>query len=426
VSAAAPFDLVVHNTSEVLTVHAPPGNSSERALGPIPHGAVGVRDGKIAYLGPEAGLSKAELGEETLIIDANGGFVGPGFVDPHTHLVFAGDRSREFEQRNQGASYLEIAKSGGGIMSTVAATRAASMTELVALALPRLGRLLEHGVTSAEVKSGYGLSLPDELKMLKAIKDLSDRQPVELHATLLCAHALPTEYRAHRQAYLDLCIQQILPAVAAEGLARFCDVFAEEGAFTLEEAHQVLEAGKKLGLAPKLHTDQLTPFHGAELGAQLKAASVDHLEEVSTEGIVALAQSGVPAVLIPTATLFLHQGRFAPGRRLWDEGVPVALATNVNPGSAMSENHALTLGLACLKNGLTAAEAYWAATRGGALALRLPHHGELVEGGPADLVVFSCSSYHHLPYHLGVNHARWVVKSGRVVVDKRDLSSCNA
>jgi imidazolonepropionase len=259
--------------------------------------------------------------------------------------------------------------------------------------------------------------------MLEAIRELKAAQPVELHATLLCAHAVPSEYKAHRAAYLDLCVSQIIPAAAEQGIARFCDVFADEGAFTLAEAERVLEAGKRVGLVPRLHS---ASFGGAQLASRVGAASVDHLECISDEGIRSLADSGTPAVLIPTATLFLHQAHYAPGRRLWDAGVPVAIATNVNPGSAMSENLALTLGLACLKNGLSAAEAYWAATRGGALALRLPHLGELVEGGPADLVVFSCPSYQHLPYHLGVNHARYVVKGGRVVVNKRDMPSCNA
>jgi imidazolonepropionase len=357
-------------------------------------------------------------------VDATGGFVGPGFVDPHTHLVFAGDRSHEFELRNQGKSYQEIAEAGGGIMATVRATRVATVTELVALALPRLGRLLEHGVTCAEVKSGYGLTLPDELKMLEAIHDLARQQPVELHATLLCAHAIPEEYRGRREGYVDLCVREIIPGVGRRGLARFCDVFAEDGAFTLEEARRILASAKHAGLLPRLHADQLTALGASQLAAEVGASSADHLEQITEDGIRALAQSGVVGVLIPTATLFLRQGRYAPGRRLWDAGVLLAIATNLNPGSAMTENHALALSLACLQNGLTAAEAYWAATRGAAMALRLPHHGEIVVGGPADLVVFSCASYRHLPYHLGVNHVRTVIKSGRVVVDQPQVPRC--
>jgi imidazolonepropionase len=386
---------------------------------------VGVRKGTVAFVGPVDELPRGAVTKKTEVVDAKGGFVGPGFVDPHTHIVFAGDRGREFEQRNLGASYLEIANAGGGIMSTVAATRAATAKELATLAVPRLGRLLEHGVTSAEVKSGYGLTLEDELKMLRAIRELGAAQPVELHATLLCAHAVPKEYAGRRDAYVRLCVSKIIPAAAKQKLARFCDIFADEGAFSLDEAERVLRAGKKAGLLPRLHTDQLSSFGGAALAAKLGAASVDHLEGISDEGIRALAGAGTPAVLIPTATLYLHQARYAPGRRLWDAGVPVAIASNVNPGSAMTENHALTLGLACLQNGLSAAEAYWAATRGGALALQLPRHGEIAVGAPADLVVFSCPSYRHLPYHLGINHARVVIKAGRVVVN-REAPFCHA
>ena len=284
--------------------------------------------------------------------------------------------------------------------------------------------MLAHGVTCAEVKSGYGLNVRDELKMLEVVQSLRAIQPVELVPTLLCAHAIPTEQKPNRAHYVDVCVKEIIPEVASRNLARFCDVFTEEGAFSLAESERILVAGKAHGLIPRLHADQLTASGASGLAATLHASSADHLEEISEDGIRALADAGVVAVLMPTSTLFMHQKRYAPGRKLWDAGVPVALGTNVNPGSAMSENHALTLGLGCLLNGLTAAEAYWAATRGAAMALRLPHHGELVLGGPADLVVFSCPTYRHLPYHLGVNHVRWVVKSGNVVVQRGDAPEC--
>jgi imidazolonepropionase len=240
---------------------------------------------------------------------------------------------------------------------------------------------------------------------------------VELVPTLLCAHAVPEEYRERREAYLELCIQEILPAVASQGLARFCDVFVEQGSFTPDEARRILTAAGKRGLKPRLHVDQLTSGGGAELAAELGAMTADHLENVSDAGIQALARAGVTAVLVPVATLFLRVRPYAPGRKLRDAGVNVALGTNLNPGSAMSENLPLTLGLACLENGLTAAEAYWAATRGAALALGLDTYGRLRVGDPANLVVFSCSNYRHLPYHLGINHARIVIKDGHVVVE---------
>ncbi|WP_163864438.1 imidazolonepropionase [Myxococcus eversor] len=417
------LELLVRNTSEVLTLEGTHREPAEAALTPKPGACVGVREGRIAFVGPESELPSGAVGPDTQVLDAEGGFVGPGFVDPHTHLVFAGERSAEFDLRNQGATYLEIAKAGGGIVSTVRATRAASEDELVRLALPRVQRLLEQGVTVAEVKSGYGLDLENELKMLRAVRRLGALTPVELVPTLLCAHALPQEYRERREDYVRLCIEEILPAVAREGLARFCDVFVEDSAFTVDEARRILTTGRALGLVPRLHADQLTARGASELAAELGAATADHLEQVTDAGMRALADANVTAVLVPTSTLFLRMRPYAPGRRLRDAGLNIALGTNVNPGSAMSENTALALGLACLENGLSAAEAYWAATRGAALSLGLQQHGRLAVGDAGDLVLFSCASFRHLPYHLGVGHARTVVKAGRVVV-KQALNSC--
>lgn len=419
-----PLDLLIRNTSEVLTVEGSHREPAERALTPKPQACVGVRGGRVAWVGPEAQLPPGAVTARTQVLDAGGMFVGPGFVDPHTHLVFAGERASEFDLRCQGATYLQIAQAGGGIVSTVRATRAASEEELLRLALPRLQRLLEYGVTTAEVKSGYGLDLESELKMLRVVRKLAPLTPVELVPTLLCAHAVPEEFKGRREAYVELCVQEILPAVAQEGLARFCDIFVEQSAFTPDEARRLLRAAKALGLRPRLHGDQLTSGGGAELAAELGAATVDHLEHVSEAGIRALAEADVTAVLVPTSTLFLRMRPYAPGRKLRDAGVNVALGTNVNPGSAMSENLPLALGLACLENGLTAAEAYWAATRGAALALDLPSQGRLAVGDKADVVIYSCSNHQHLPYHLGVNHARSVLKSGRVVVSRMDAANC--
>jgi imidazolonepropionase len=414
-----PLDLLVRNTSEVLTVEGTHRQPAEEALTPRPRACVGVRGGRVAWVGQEAELPSDAVGPGTEVLDAKGRMVGPGFVDPHTHLIFAGERSTEFDLRCQGATYLEIAQAGGGIVSTVRATRAASEDELVRLALPRLQRLLEYGVTTAEVKSGYGLDVESELKMLRVVRQLAGLSPMELVPTLLCAHAVPEEFKGRREAYVDLCVQEILPAVAREGLARFCDIFVEQSAFTPDEARRLLTAAKALGLRPRLHGDQLTSGGGAELAAELGAVTVDHLEHISEAGIRALAAADVTAVLVPTSTLFLRMRPYAPGRKLRDAGVNVALGTNVNPGSAMTENLPLAMGLACLENGLTAAEVYWATTRGAALALGLPSHGRLAVGDVADLVVFSCSNYRHLPYHLGVNHAATVLKLGRVVTRDR-------
>lgn len=417
------LELLVRNTSEVLTLEGSHRERAETALTPRPGACVGIRHGRIAFVGMESELPPNAVSLQTQVLDAEGGFVGPGFVDPHTHLVFAGERSAEFDLRNQGATYLEIAKAGGGIVSTVRATRAASEEDLVRLALPRVQRLLSHGVTVAEVKSGYGLDVENELKMLRVVRRLRALAPVELVPTLLCAHAVPEEYRGRREDYVRLCIDEILPAVAREGLARFCDVFVEDSAFTVDEARRILTAGRALGLVPRLHADQLTACGASELAAEMGAATADHLEQVTDAGLRALADANVTAVLVPTSTLFLRMRPYAPGRRIRDAGLNIALGTNVNPGSAMSENTALALGLACLENGLTAAEAYWAATRGAALSLGLQRNGRLAVGDAGDLVLFSCASYRHLPYHLGVGHARTVVKSGRVVL-RQELNSC--
>lgn len=413
------FDLLIRNTASVITAAGEVRGDAHLALAPVPRGAVGIKGTAIAWVGPEAQLPPGALANSPRIIDAEGGLVTPGLVDPHTHVVFAGERSREFALRNEGKSYLEIAAAGGGIASTVKSTRAASEEELIALALPRLRRLLEQGVTTIEVKSGYGLNLNDELKMLRAVKQLGTLQPATLVPTLLCAHALPSELKNDRQSYLDLCVNQILPAAAAEHLAVFCDIFVEQSAFTADEAHRLMEKATQLGLVPRLHVDQLTQRQGgAELAVALKASSADHLEQISPAGIAALAGSDTVAVLAPTSTLFVKARPFAPGRALRDAGAAVALCTNVNPGSAMTDSVSLAMGLGCLENGLSPAEALLGFTRAAALALRLPQAGTLQAGGPADLAIFACDHVDALPYHLGMNLVRTVVKSGRVVVER--------
>ncbi len=401
------FDLLIHGASEVVTCTG--AGSAEQMLAPVPRGCVGIKDGRVAFIGAEP------PGSATRELDARGGFVGPGFVDCHTHVVFAGDRSDEFELRCQGRTYLEIAAAGGGIARSVNATRAASEETLLRLALPRLERLLRHGVTTAEVKSGYGLDLESELRMLRVIRALGDAQPVRLVGTVLALHAVPPEFKADRAGWVRLVIDELLPRVAAEGLARFNDVFVEQTAFTHDEARAALEAGARLGLRPRLHVDQMTANGGAELAASLGAATADHLEQISPAGIAALAASNTVAVLAPTSTLFARARPFAPGRALRDAGVRVALCTNCNPGSSHSENVFLSMGLACVENGLTPAEAYLGFTRFGADALLEPTLGRLQPGAPADLVVFGAESYRALPYHFAMNDVAHVIKGGALV-----------
>lgn len=400
--------------------------------GLLPEAAVAVDDRLVGWIGPDAAVEEAVDLSEARQIDAGGRLVTPGLVDAHTHLLFgdAGEREKEFAERCRGRSYLETARAGGGIAATVQATRASSDGALLAAALTRARRLLAQGVTTVEVKSGYGLSVAQELRLLRIVQELASSLfgQMTVAPTLLAAHAIPTEFAGDREGWVRAICQEIVPAVARERLAFFCDAFAEEGAFTLDEARRVLRAGATHGLVPRLHADQLTAGGGARLAAELGCASADHLEHVDDQGIAALARAGVTACLLPISTLFAGGERQAPGRRLLDAGVPVALATNVNPGTAMSENAALAISLACLKLGLTPGEALVAFTAGGARALRLADAGRVARGLEADLVVWGCRSVEHLAWHMAVPHALLVVKRGRVVhqADPRTAADCAA
>lgn len=416
-------DLVVRNAAQVWAFgdHIPGSGLPDVIEG----GAIAICQGAIAWTGSEADLARAvDVLPGALWLDAERGIITPGLVDCHTHLVFAGSRAEEHSARCAGESYLSLSARGGGINSTVRATRAASEDTLVSLALPRLGRLLEFGVTTAEIKSGYGLSLEAELRMLRAIGRLGALQPIEVVATLMCAHAIPPEFAGAREAYVALCADEIVPAAARLGAARFCDAFVEEGAFTVDEARHILSRARDLGLRPRLHADQLTSCGAIDLAIELGAATVDHLEALRPGDIPRLARAGIAAVLLPTSTLFLDGARRAPGRDLRDAGVTVALATNLNPGTAMSENAALALGLACRFNGLSAAEALEAFTLGAARALGLGDRlGALCPGFQADLAIHAAPSAEHLAWHLGISHVRQVVKRGRLVLD-RPMCAC--
>ena len=401
------FDLLIHGASEVVTCTGT--GAAESMLAPLVGGSVGITGDRIAWIGVDPQARGA------MELDARGGFVGPGFVDCHTHVVFAGDRSAEFEARCQGKSYLEIAQAGGGIARTVAATRTATTDELVNLALPRVERLLRQGVTTLEVKSGYGLDVASELRMLEAIARLGELAPVTVIPTLLALHTVPAEFKEDRAGWVSLVCDELIPRVAKEGRARFNDAFVEQTAFTHDEARRCAEAAKKAGLATRLHVDQLTANGGAQLAAEVGSITADHLEQISPEGIAALARAGTIAVLAPTSTLFAKARPFAPGRALRDAGVRVALCTNCNPGSSHSENVFLALGLACVENGLTPAEAYLGFTRFAADAVLEPQRGRLEVGAHADLVVYDSPSYRDLPYHFAMNDVAHVVKAGKPV-----------
>ena len=413
-------DLLITGLAEVATPlgSAPLAGSAQGAsVARLPGAEVLCRDGGIAFVGPpeERRRRFGELaGAERL--DGAGGTLVPGFVDPHTHLPWAGERAGEFARRLAGATYQEIAAGGGGILATVAATRGAAEDELVARALPRMDRMLAGGTTTAEAKSGYGLSLDDELKQLRAVARAAAEHPLDLVPTLLAAHEVPPEHRAARGRYLDLVCEEIVPAAAAAGLARFCDVFCEQGVFSAEESRRVLEAGARHGLAPRLHADEFAASGGAELAAELGAMSADHLVAVSDAGIEALAAAGVTAVLLPGTSFFLMKHRWAPARRLIAAGVPVALATDCNPGSSNTESMPAIVRLAVFELGLAVEEALAAATLNAACCLGLGAEiGSIEPGKRADLVVLDEPDLLHLAYHYGVDPVAAVVKAGRVV-----------
>jgi imidazolonepropionase len=386
---------------------------------PVAGQGVAVADGVVRWLGPDSRLEEAVDLSAARVVDAGGRLLSPGLVDAHTHLVFGDDgtRAEEFAALAAGATYADLARAGGGIRATMRATRAASDESLVRGAAARARRLLASGVTTVEVKSGYGASVVDELRLLRVIAALRRElaREMDLVATVLPLHALPDGHPGGREAWVRDVVEVLLPTAAGTGLATACDAFVAGTAFGVDEARRVLLAARDLGLVPRLHADQLGDDGAAALAAEVGAASADHLEHVSDAGIAALAAGGVVAGLLPTSTLLLRGRRFAPGRRLVDAGVPVALGTNVNPGSAMCESVGLSLSLAVLENGLTPVEALWAATRGGARALRLGDAGRIAPGSPADLVLWGARSPAHLAWHVGAPHALLVVKRGRVV-----------
>lgn len=411
-------ELLIDNIGEVAT---PLGSESRSgaAQGTIRRstGAVVlVRDGRIAWVGDRDGLAR-ELGElpGCRRLDACGGTVIPGLVDPHTHLPWAGSREEEFAQRLAGRTYQEIAALGGGILSTVRATREASEDELAAAVSVRLDQMLRWGTTTAEAKSGYGLNLEDELKQLRAIDRATREHAVDLVPTLLAAHEVPPEHRQSREAYLDLICSEIIPETAAAGLARFCDVFCEQGVFSAEESRRVLTCGREHGLLPRLHADEFVDSGGAELAAELGALSADHLIAVSELGIERLATSGVTAVLLPGTSFFLMKHHYAPARKLIESGVPVALATDCNPGSSHTESLPMIFVLAVFELGLTIEEALTAATLNAACCLGLGDEiGSIEAGKRADLVLLDSPNLLHLAYHYGINPVRMVIKDGEV------------
>lgn len=396
-------DLLIFNIGSLVTNDSAHGG----LLGIVEQAAIAIIAGAVDWVGVEVDTPPEYGGLRRL--DAGGAAVLPGFVDPHTHLVFAGDRSDEFDRRLRGESYEEILASGGGILSTVEATRSTSEDDLYDAAAERVWRMLANGTTTVEVKSGYGLDVATEQKMLRVARRLDESLPIDVVPTFLGAHVVPREYREDRNAYVDLVCGEMLDACTP--LARFCDVFSDQAAFTVDETRRILEAAQSRGLKVRIHADQLGRVGAADLAADLSAASADHLDHATDADLAAMRDAGTTAVLLP-AVSFSMRLPYPDGRRVWDSGVTVALATDCNPGTAYVESMPFVVALASLNMGLTPDEAVWAATRGGALSLGLGDRGCVVAGAVADLVILDAPTHLHIPYRPDADLVAAVVKGG--------------
>jgi imidazolonepropionase len=420
-------DLLVYNIGQLVSLAGeglPPGprrGGAMRSLGIIKDAAIAIRDGVVLATGPSRDLQMHVRAATSL--DAGGRAVVPGFVDPHTHLPWAGERAAEFEMRIGGATYMEIMAAGGGIARTVSQTRAASLEQLIAETRARLDRMLANGTTTAEAKTGYGLNLPDEIKQLDAIAELHQTHPIDLVPTFLGAHAIPPEYRADPEAYVDLLVSRVLPAVQEHwgrlragfetGWPLFCDVFCETGAFDLEQSRRILTGARSFGFGLKMHVDEFAPLGGTPLAVSLGAVSADHIVTTPPEHLEALARSNTRGVALPGTPFGLAQHAYAPGRALIDLGGALALATDLNPGTCWCESMPFMIALACRYMRLTPAEALTAATINAAYAIGLGHRvGSLEPGKLADLVVLDGDDYRLLGYRFGANLAHTVIKRG--------------
>lgn len=416
----SPADFIIVHAGQLLTLagpnEAPRTGSTMTDLGLVSDGAVAVSEGVIVAAGTTAEVMDAVVpAPGSVMLDAAGAVVLPGLVDPHTHLVFAGSRADEFELRVQGASYQEIAARGGGILSTMRATRAATEADLVALGRRRLDQMLAHGTTTVEAKSGYGLTVEDELKCLRVINRLTAVHEVDVIPTFLGAHAVPPEFADDPAGYVTLIIDEMLPAVIDEDLAEFCDVFCEVGAFTPQQSRDVLTAAREAGLDAKIHADELSDLGGAALAADVEAISADHLLMASDDGLRALAAVGTIAVLLPGTALFLGLP-FAPAQKMLEAGVAIAVGTDFNPGTSPTYSMFAAIALSCAGMKLTPAQAIVAATINAAHALGVAEEvGSLEPGKAADLVIVGVEDYRELGMRFGVNPVQTVVKRGRVV-----------
>lgn len=409
----ADYDLVVRRAT-LATLDGPAGarDATQANDAGLEAGwTVAVKGGRIAWVGPDPDFR----GTATTSLDAKRRLVTPGYVDAHTHLVYAGDRSRELRQKLQGLSYMDILAKGGGIMETVRATRAATDHELVEQALARLRQMVHNGTTTVESKSGYGLDKDTELRMLEVNPRLSKRTGVAIVSTFLGAHAVPDEFKGRTEAYVDFVIDNVLPSVEAQHVARFCDVFVEEGVFTVEQGERILRRAKELGFQVKVHADEIVNTGGAQLAARVNSLAADHLLQVSEEGIQAMAEARTIATLLPTVPLTMMKPQWAPAQRMLDAGIPIAVATDHNPNNPVTSLQ-LAAQLACYAMGLTPAQALTAVTWNAAEALDVERHvGGLQEGKVANLVIHDVPSLDHWVYELGRNTATHVILNGKLV-----------
>lgn len=414
-------DLIVIHASELLTLRGPRrarAKAEMSELSIVQDGAVAVSDGVIVDVGKTDSVLREHGSTGAEIIDAKGSVVMPGFVDPHTHLVYAGSREFELELKAKGKNYMEIMQEGGGIYRTVKDTRAATSLELLDQSALRLESMLAHGSTTIEAKSGYGLDKEVELRMLETVNALAERSPVSLVPTFLGAHAVAPEFKDQSDQYIEFVISEVLPEVSRRKLAEFCDVFCEKGVFTVDQSRKVLLAAKELGMKLKLHADEIHSSGGAELSAEVGAVSADHLAKPSDDGIMAMARKDVIGVLLPAAPYASMSKEYADGRRLIDLGVPIALGTDLNP-NCWNESMQFTISLACHKMRMTPAEAITASTMNSAAALGLEKKvGSLEHGKKADIIVLDTPKHAHIPYKFGTNLCSCVVKDGEVVWKK--------
>ncbi len=413
------MDLLIKNANELITLRGksqrPAKKENMKELNIIRHGSVAVDNGRIVAVENTDKAEQRFTSDD--VIDASGKVVMPGFVDPHTHLVFAGAREKEFEQRLQGASYLEILARGGGILKTVKETRKASKENLISTAEKTLDIMLRHGTTTIEAKSGYGLTTGDEIKCLEAAEELDRKHSIDIARTFLGAHAVPPEYRGRTKEYVKIITEEMIPQVSERKMAEFCDVFCEKGVFNVRQSRKILRTGKMYGLKPKVHADEFSSLGGAELAAEVDAISADHLLFASEKGLEAMAEKGVIAVLLPTASFSLTETRYANARRMIQLGIPTALSTDFNP-NCWAENAQMTIAFACRGMKLTPAEAITGTTINAAHAIKRAHEvGSLETGKKADIIILNVPNHRFLGYRFGTNLVSKVVKEGKLVVN---------